>query len=158
MSRYTDLWIEQDDEGVFDFVVENGDLKTTDGLDSAVVVSLFSDRRAYREEVADPMKRRGWIGDLVSDVASDRHGSGLWLYEQHRLTQATAVGVRNEAVQAFDWAVDENLIERAEADVLKHPAERRITLNVTLHMLDGGKTSRAFVLADATRTGLLARL
>ena len=59
MTRYVDLAYAQDDEGVFDLVIDEdmADFDTTDGLESAIVVSLFSDRRAYRDEVGDPMKR-----------------------------------------------------------------------------------------------------
>jgi phage gp46-like protein len=160
MTRYTDLYIAQDAEGIFDLVIDEDDrdFKTTDGLDSSIVVSLFSDRRAYANEVPDALQRRGWIGDLVSEVSNDRHGSGLWLYEQHRLVGETSIGVRNEAVAAFNWAQDDGLADHAEAEVLAVPSKRQIILNITLHLLDGGRTSRAYVLADATRTGLLARL
>ena len=160
MTRYTDLYIEQDDEGIFDLVIDTDtrDFKTTDGFDSSIVVSLFSDRRAYSDEVPDALRRRGWIGDLVSEVPNDRHGSGLWLYEQRRLVGETSIGVRNEAAAAFNWMQDEAIADHAEAEVLAVPASRQVILNITLHLLDGGQTSRAFVLADATRTGLLARL
>lgn len=159
MSRYTDLAYEQDDsDGIFDFVIEDGDLVVTDGLESAIVVSLFSDRRADESEVGNPRHRRGWIGDLVSGEPQDRHGSGLWLYEQRRLTDAVATGVRVEAEQAMDWMVEEDFITYASGEVLKIPSQRQINLVMTLHFLDGSETSYAYVLADATRSGTIARL
>lgn len=157
-DRYTDLGFVQDDDGIFDLVVDGGDLAVIDGLESAILVSLFSDRRADESEVGDPRKRRGWIGDLVSGEPQDRHGSGLWLYEQRRLIQETATGVRIEAEQSLDWMVEEKLIEYAAGEVLQIPSSRRINLVVTLHFLDGSDASYAYVLADATRSGTLARL
>jgi phage gp46-like protein len=159
-DRYTDLAYEQDADGVFDFVIDDdaGDFKTDDGFEAAIVVSLFSDRRAYSSEVRDPMKRRGWIGDLVSEVPNDRHGSGLWLYEQHRLTQETVIGVRTEAVQSLEWMQEESYVTHSEAMVLSNAKDREINLVVTLHFLDGGSSQRVFALADATREGLLAKL
>ncbi|MEQ8823850.1 MAG: phage GP46 family protein [Filomicrobium sp.] len=157
MTRFTDLYVEQDSEGIFDLVIDEDerDFELTDGLDSAIIVSLFSDRRAYADEVQDPWKRRGWIGDLVSEEPNDRHGSGLWLYEQRRLTQDTAIGVRNEAVQSLEWMQDEALVTQVEADVLSYPEHRRVDLRITLQLLDGGVVQRAYALADATRTGIL---
>ncbi len=160
MTRYTDLLYERDDEGIYDLVIdtETNDLKTTDGLETAVFVSLFSDRRAYSDDVADPRKRRGWISDLVSDPPNDPHGSWLWLYEQRRLTPDVTNGVRLAATQALEWMADEQLITYAEGAVGSRPADRAIDLLVTLHHLDGGQSQRAYRLADATRTGILARL
>lgn len=152
-ARFADLWIEQDSEGIFDLVIDDDvkDFKTTDGLDSSIVVSLFSDRRAYADEVSDPMKRRGWIGDLVADTSGDRHGSGLWLYEQHRIVGEAVTGIKNEARQAFAWAQDDGLIKTAEAEIIAATAQRRVYLNITLNLISGGQTSRAFVLAGATQ-------
>lgn len=159
MSRYTDLAYEQDeDDGIFDLVIEDGDLAVTDGLEPAFLVSLFSDRRADESEVGDPRKRRGWIGDLVAENPRDRHGSGIWLYEQHRLVAGVAAGVRTEADQSLDWMVDEQLLSYVESEVVAVPASRQLQLFMTAHFIDGSVTSHAFVLADATRAGIIARL
>lgn len=157
MTQWTDYYFAEDEDGVLDLVVENADLKTTAGLETSVIVSLFSDRRADVSEIPDPMRRRGWIGDLAADVPGDRHGSGLWLYEQSRLTAETAIGVRNEAVQSLDWMIEDDLVQYSEADVSTDGGNRLLWLTVTLHHLDGLVTSRAFRLADATRAGLLTR-
>lgn len=160
MSRFTDLAYERQDDGIYDLVIDpdTGDLATTDGLDSAIFVSLFSDRRAYADEVSDPRKRRGWIGDLVSEVTGDKFGSGLWLYEQHRLTPTVENGVRLEAEQALSWLVDEDLVTYVEAETLRLPAARTLNIKITLTALDGGVSTRAYELADATRRGALASL
>lgn len=158
MSKFVDLAYARDDEGVYDLVLDNGDLKVTDGLETAIFVSLFSDRRAYLDEVSDPLRRRGWIGDLVSDEPGDRHGSGLWLYEQHRLTDAVASGVRSEASQALTWMIDEGLVTFVDANVVRHPQTRTLAIAITLTALNGGVSTRAFDLADATRTGSLVSL
>lgn len=157
MSRYTDLAYTIDEEGLYDLEIDpdTGDFVVTDGLESALFVSLFSDRRAYEDEVRDPLKRRGWIGDLVSDVPGDRFGSGLWLYEQRRLTGEVAAGVRIEAEAALNWMVQDGLARTVQAAVLSRPADRAIDLAITIALPDGGTTSRAYVLADATRYGLL---
>lgn len=159
-TRYTDLVLTQDDEGIFDLVLDEGagDFETTDGLETAIVVSLFSDRRAYAEEVADPMKRRGWIGDLVSDVPNDRHGSGLWLYEQSRSRQETVVGVRNEANQALQWMIQERLLLSTTARIANVPDIRTFRLVVATETAAGGESVRAYEIARATRNGIIARL
>jgi phage gp46-like protein len=160
MTRIVDLSLVQDEDGIFDLEIDpdTKDFVTDDGLETPIVVSLFSDRRAASDEVADPMRRRGWIGNQVAEVPGDNHGSGLWLYEQHRLTQEVATGVRMEAEQALDWMVDEGLVAKVEARVLSVPAERRILLDVTETSPMGGVTRRAYQLISATQRRALARL
>lgn len=160
MTRFTDLSYERLDDGIYDLVIDEstGDLLTTDGLESALFVSLFSDRRAYADEVSDPRKRRGWIGDLVAEVTGDKHGSGLWLYEQHRLTPSVENGVRLEAEQALEWLIDEDLVTFVSAETVRLPSARTLNIKITLTALDGGVSTRAFELADATRRGALVSL
>lgn len=154
---FTDLAYEQDAEGHYDLVIDEdvGDLAVTQGLDSALLVSLFSDRRARDDEVADPRRRRGWIGDLVAEVPGDVHGSGLWLYEQHRLDGETAVGVRLEAEAAVDWFVEERLVSTVQAEVVAVPADRQIVLLARIGHPNGSVDVKAFRLADATTRRIL---
>ncbi|MDX2308089.1 MAG: phage GP46 family protein [Hyphomicrobium sp.] len=159
-ERFVDCAYVEQADGIYDLAVDpaTGDLALEEGLASALFVSLFSDRRAREDEVADPMRRRGWIGNLVAEVPGDNHGSGFWLYEQRRLTGEVASGVRLEAEIALEWMVDARLIRTATAEVLADPARRRITLSVEVTEPDGGTSSRAYELADATRQSILARL
>ena len=41
-----DILIEQQSDGTFDIEFENGDFKSTTGLDTAIIMSLFIDKRA----------------------------------------------------------------------------------------------------------------
>jgi len=159
LPTFTDFSSTQDKEGIFDISIDadTADFVTTNAEDSALIVSLFSDRRATGDEVADAMKRRGWIGDLVSDVPGDRHGSGLWLYEQRRLTEDVATGVRLEAEHALRWMIEQGLLRTVSATVTRNLVTRSLTLNITGAVPQGGTFSEAYNLAVATRSGLLAR-
>lgn len=162
LETFTDLAVARDAEGIYDLGVDpdvgDADAALTQGLASAIFVSLFSDRRARSDEVASPMLRRGWIGNLVSDVPGDNFGSGLWLYEQSRLTQEVAAAVAGEARNALQWMVDDELCSSLSVTVTKDQAARSIMLNVTINLNQGGVSQHAFVLASATEAGLLARL
>lgn len=142
-------------DGLFDLEVANGDLKISQGLESPLLVSLFSDRRAFEDEVADPERRRGWIGDDLLPAVDDRFGSGLWLYEQARLTPDIQQSVRYEAESALRWLTEDNIVATATAQISSDPARRRMTLDVTLGLPTGGDTRQSYVLADATVTGTL---
>lgn len=160
MDRFTDLAVAADDEGIYDIQIDVAarDLNLTRGLESASFVSLFSDRRARPDEVANPMKRRGWIGDLVSAVPDDRHGSGVWLYEQSRLTGDVVASLRLEAEASHAWMVGEGLAKTVYASIKPDSAQRNASIIITVTAPSGNVTSRSYVLVAATQTGLLARL
>lgn len=154
---YTDLAFEQGDDGLFDLIIEDGDFKPTEGLETALLVSLFSDRRAYADEVPDPLKRRGTIIDLVPEEPGDKYGSGLWFYEQSRLSTEVRNGVRNEAEMSLQWTVADRLATFVQAEATREPANRLLNLNISLTALDGGLSSYVFKIADATRRGAFVR-
>ena len=161
VDRYTDLDFDQgEDDALFDLIIDpdTKDFAVTDGLEAAILTSVFSDRRARDDEVRDPMKRRGWIGNTVAEVPGDNFGSGLWLYEQKRLSSDVAVGLRNEAQQSLDWMVDQDLISHSSASIVAVPDRRQTYLTIKLFEPGGGATERAYRLADATRNGRLVTL
>lgn len=156
-----DLAHKIDSEGHFDlYVTDDGDFAISDGLESPIVVSLFSDRRAFDDEVGDPLRRRGWLGNDLLGVPNDNFGSGIWLYEQARTNQETILGVESEARQALEWMVDESLITHSAVAVTFQPdlstRTRLLMMNIQLFQSDGNVTDQAWVLADNTAQGALA--
>lgn len=158
MNRFTDLAVVRGADGIYDIDIDapNRDAELDDGLYEAIFISLFSDRRAAADEVADPMKRRGWIGDLVADVPGDRHGSGLWLYAQSRLTPDIQAGIESDARGCLAWMVDDGLVSSVTVSTERQDAARQLVLNVTMSLAGGNVSRHAFVLANATRSGLLS--
>ena len=71
-----------------DFAIEANDLATDDGLETAVSLSLFTDRRAEDGDAlpSGDADRRGWWGDDFPAVDGDRMGSRLWLLARSKQT------------------------------------------------------------------------
>ena len=79
------------DIGAGDLCVVGADLLADDGLETAVLLSLFSDRRAREEEIPPGQTwRRGWWGDLLADD-QDQIGSKLWLLEREKQSPTVLV-------------------------------------------------------------------
>jgi phage gp46-like protein len=158
-EHFTDVAIQRDAEGVYDLVLdlENRDIATTGGFETALMCSLFSDRRAYADEVAEPFKRRGWIGNLVSSVPADNYGSGLWLYEQRRMSADVQASLRMEVIQSLDWMVDERLVVSVDAQLTFDPAKRTTTVSVQAVDKLGGVSVRSFEIWQRTGAGQIAR-
>jgi phage gp46-like protein len=95
-----------------DLVLEDEDLARDDGLETAILISLFTDRRANLDELeeadADP---RGWWADGLSTVDGDETGSKLWLLERAKATTETLERAREFAEESLQWLVDDGVAE-----------------------------------------------
>lgn len=93
-----------------DIVIENGDLKADNGLDTAAFISLFSDRRVTLEELpAGEDDRKGWWADLISEPIDDEIGSKLWTLERSKINNATAAELETILEEAFKWMLDDGI-------------------------------------------------
>jgi phage gp46-like protein len=154
-ANFTDWKLERGNDGIYDLAIdeENRDLASTAGLETAIGCSIFSDRRAYPDEVADPWKRRGWIGDTMSQLPGDRYGSGVWLYEQSRGTSQVLAMLTSEVRTSVNWLKEEKLVKSLEPQWTFDPAKRRYVLTVLARDFRGGVSRHAFELWQATRQG-----
>lgn len=99
-----------------DFSLMGADLAPEEGLQTAIVVSLFTDRRADKDDLPanSPDDRRGWWGDAFADIPGDRIGSKLWLLAREK-TEASALSrAREYAEEALAWLVEDGVVERVE--------------------------------------------
>lgn len=106
-----------------DWLVEGPSLAQDDGLETAVVISLFSDRRAKPSDklpgAADD--RRGWWGDSFPTVTGDRIGSRLWLLSRSKQLQEVVSQARDFASESLKWLVDDGIARRVNvtAEVIR---------------------------------------
>lgn len=105
-----DVLFEQLEDGTFDFQIENGDLKSAEGFDTSIFLSLLTDARAEPDLIAVPESRRGWLGDVNSPVENRKLGSLLWTLEQRRLTQENVNNAVDYARLAEEWFVEDGLL------------------------------------------------
>lgn len=87
---------------------DDGDIFTADSFDTALIMSLFCERRATASEVPVAQLRRGWIGN-ESDQDGFEIGSKLWLYEQSRITRTLIQEIVSATRNGLQWLVDYNL-------------------------------------------------
>ena len=86
----------QDNDGLFDLELDDIKVfKKIDGFETAITLQIFSDKRCTKDDLPNPIDRRGWIGDILTKPKYEL-GSHLYLKDQSRDTQLD----RNE-VKAF---------------------------------------------------------
>ena len=112
----SDIQLTQTDQGYYDFEIANGDFVMTNGLDTALIISLFADARADNSEVPVPILRRGWWGDLVSDYPTYQTGSKLWLLNQARSNLETLNLSKTYMQNSLSWLTDDKLASKINVD------------------------------------------
>lgn len=112
------------DQGA-DYALDALGLTEDDGLETAVVLSLFTDRRALAD---DPLPasadRRGWWADGTGDDARDRIGSRLWLLWREKQMPSVLVRARQYAEEALAWLVTDGVAR--SVDVLATNPRREV--------------------------------
>lgn len=128
-----------------DLGVESNDLVPDDGLKTAVLLSLFTDRRAEDGDQlpAGETDRRGWWADGVPVVAGDQMGSRLWLLAREKQTPAIRERLQKYAAEALQWLVDDKVAERVEV-AAEFPAPGMYTLEVEVFRPHGDPAKYRF--------------
>lgn len=131
------------DFGGGDLVLRGQDLLRDDGLESAVLLSLFTDRRATPEQLRaddDPSDLRGYWGDVAPSVEGDTTGSMLWLLKREKQSDETLSRARQYAADALAWLSDDK-IASAVTVATSYVAPGMMRIDVTIARPTGSKAN-----------------
>jgi len=138
--------------GHADWIVGNGDLVSGSTLETAVIRSLFTDRRlptgsTPTDGSGDPC---GWWGDTYNGY---QIGSLLWTLERSKKTNATALlrTVERYATDALQWLIDSDVVATVTASASWENANN-IALVITLTK-PGGASPQQFAYSYAWNGG-----
>lgn len=137
-----------------DLFYENGDLIYDQGLQTAVYISLFTDRRADDDDIlpdSQSTDKRGWWGDLASpDVEGDQIGSRLWLLERSKTTADVLVRAKEYVEECLEWLIEDGIASDIDVAVERqnNPGEDRLAIGISIFLVDG----------TVYKTGVLAEI
>lgn len=127
--------------------VSAGALAADSDLETAVVLSLFTDRLAAADDHLPDgsTDRRGWWGDTGG---GDVHGlpnvgSRLWLLSREKVSDETLNRARGYAEEALAWLVEDGVAGSVAVDAEWQPGGG-LALDVTIIRLDGLTYSHRF--------------
>jgi phage gp46-like protein len=106
--------------GFADFQIIDGDLASDAEMITAVLLSLFLDRRAFDDDVppsGDPDDRRGWWADEFNAVEGDLMGSRLWLLDRSAFRGELGPLAKEYSREATVWFVDDNVASTIDIEV-----------------------------------------
>jgi phage gp46-like protein len=118
------------DKKYYDISFTKGDFTLTNGLDTALLMSVFGEKRADVSEVPTPELQRGWWGNLFNDVLNYEYGSKLWLLDQARATQEKINDGVAYLQEGLNWLKEDNYVDQifVDGDSLKNGVNFSIKL------------------------------
>lgn len=116
-----------------DWLLASPQLDTDDGLETAVIISLFTDGLADPDDVLPDNSghRRGWWGDSFAEIESDRIGSKLWLLSREKQLTVVLQRVRAYARDALHWLIEDGIARAVEVEA-EFPRIGVIAIGVTI--------------------------
>lgn len=130
------------------------DLETDEGLETAVVISLFTDARAADGDVLPDggSDRRGWWGDGVPVVDGDQVGSKLWLLSRAKQTPDVLARAQQYAREALAWLVEDQVASGVEV-IASVPRPGMLALEVTISRPKVSPVTYRYAAAWAAQAG-----
>lgn len=125
-----------------------------DGLNTAVLISLLTDRRAEPDDRLPTddgrtsiigADRRGWAGDALDPT--HRIGSRLWLLAREKQTEETRRRAESYCREALQWLIDD-IIASAIAIDAQWTSLGRLDAGIVIDLIEGGRF--ALKLSDMT--------
>lgn len=119
--------------GDADLLILDSDVAADRGLRTAVLLSLFVDRRAADDDKppsGDARDRRGWWADQFALVEGDRIGSRLWLLDRSVRTNETKLRAEEYVREALAWMLEDRVV--ASIDVTVETTDKMLVIEIGL--------------------------
>jgi phage gp46-like protein len=122
-----------------------GDLSRENELRTAVVVSLFSWRRANPDDTlpTEDEDPQGWWGDSYPVINGHKIGSRLWLLRREKLTQRVIARANEYCREALQWMIDDKVASAIDVVVERNGIDR-LDISVTIYRNGGGTVELRF--------------
>lgn len=130
------------EDGLADIVMGDRDVVQDEGFETAITISLFSDRRADDDDPLpdDTGDKRGWWGDVLN-VNGRKIGSRRWLLRRSKLTNENMGRLEEYDTEALQWMLDDGVASNITVIVTRAGMEAIDEL-ITIQRPDG--TEQAF--------------
>lgn len=120
-----------------DWLLQPPSLAGDGGLDTAVILSLFTDARARDgDDTPAPDDLRGWWGDDFAAKTGDRFGSRLWLLGRRKQLPSVLAEAKGYAEEALAWLIKDGVASSVSVDVFI-PRDEMLGLSVAITRPNG---------------------
>lgn len=122
-----------------DWVLDGPSLASGHDLETAILISLFSDRLALPSDETPDGDRRGWWGDSPQYPI----GSRLWLLDRVKGPRDVPQRAHDYAAEALQWLIDDGVVARFDI-AAQWVTPSRLDLIVTANQREGTRVAMRF--------------
>lgn len=141
-----DIKFIQDSKGRWHIDFENGDLAFTKGLDTALYMSVFGEKRASSSEVTKPDLRRGHFTNEFSRVLNYQVGCLFWYYtSQSKLTDSVLKGLETTIQNGLSWLITDGYFSKTTTTITRISGGFNIDIKLINKLHENSKFYNLFV-------------
>jgi phage gp46-like protein len=118
-------------DGIFDIPISGTEFESVSGVETAILVTVFTEARSDSDTIPDAFNRRGWVGNLLTLEEGYELGSLLWTLSQARLTQNTLNTASDTVKKALNWMIEDGIADTIEVDTVV-VSNRTANINIDL--------------------------
>lgn len=132
------------DNQVIDLKLEDGDLAGDESLETAILISLFTDQRVRDDELpVGETSKRGWWGDMYAPIEGDEIGSKAWLYDREKITTSVLAQMETRFQAALQWLIDDGVATNVTVTVTRADTYK-VQINVVITRPTGSADKYSF--------------
>ncbi|OQB05768.1 MAG: Phage protein GP46 [bacterium ADurb.Bin212] len=106
------------------------DFELDEGLRTAIIISLFTDKRVLPDELPiEETYRRGWWGDLFPFDFGDQIGSKLWILKREKQTNEVLKRAKEYATECLQWLITDAVAQSIEVET-SYPSDGIIAIQI----------------------------
>ena len=106
----------------FDLAISMVDLALDSGLETAVLISVFSDKRVTSDKLPlGETDMHGWWGDEFLENSGDQIGSELWTIAREKRTPQTLARAKQCIVESLQWLITDGVALSVDASTEWNP-------------------------------------
>jgi len=102
-------------DNYYDITFTNGDFTLTEGLVTALMMSIFCEQRDEGIEV--PQQRGGWAGNQFQSIEGFQQGSLIWTLYQSPSLPDVATQAQQFIENAFNWLIEDGIAKVVQVEV-----------------------------------------
>lgn len=131
------LFLQQDSNYVADLNLTETGVELDEGLETAVIISLFTDQRVSDEELPlGETNKRGWPGDMYAEIDGDQIGSKIWIFENEKQTEQNLLDLKDTSKNALNWMIEDGIAKSTSVQVT-YPRPGFTLIEVSITKPDG---------------------
>ncbi len=139
-------------------IPDSNDFFPEDGLTTAVLLSLYTNRRALPGDTLPVagMDPQGWWGDTQSPIDGEQIGSRLWLLARSKTSPDVLRRAEEYAKEALQWLLDDGIASKLDVAATQGATSTRepvLQLTVGIHRPTTSPATFRFNLQWAAQAG-----